>query len=136
MATIIPVPSMSTQGFVTDLSGKLDLLLAHFFLADYNQTQLYPGRVISLPEIIERCGGDATQAPRLLERALMDYLGRYYRSVTVTCTPSTDQTVDFSVSVDLLLNIGINDGDQVGRFERLVQSRNSKMNAIIKLNNG
>lgn len=136
MATIIPVPTMSTQGWVTDLSGKLDFLLAHFFLADYNQTYLYPGKVTSLPEIIERCGGDAVQARQLLQDSLTTYLGRYYESLSVEVQPTTDQDVDMAIAVDLHLNIGINDGDQVGRFERLVQSKNSKLSQIIKLNNG
>lgn len=136
MATIIPVPTMSTQGWVTDLSGKLDFLLAHFFLSDYNQTQLYPTKVTSLPEIIERVGGDATQVRQLLESSLNTYLGRYYPSISVVVTPMTDQDVDMSIAVNLHLNIGVNDGDQVGRFERLVKTENSKMSQIIKLNNG
>ena len=113
MATVTPVPTLSTQGWVTDLGGKIDMLLAHFFLSDYNQTYLYPGRVTSLPELVQRCGGDARELVVLLRRALMDYLTRYYPSVTVEASiPSED--VDPSSRVELTLRISINDGDQVG----------------------
>lgn len=135
MATVIPVPTMSTQGFVTDLSGKLDFLLAHFFLADYNQTQLYPGRVTSLPELIQRCGGDASQAITLIQRALQDYLGAYYPSVQIDVAPSSPLDVDPSIRVELIIQIAINDGDSVGSFKRLLQATDSKMSKIIKLNN-
>lgn len=133
---VIPVPTLSTQGWVTDLSGKLDMLLSHFFLSDFNQTQLYPGMVTSLPEIIQRCGGQATQARDLIQKALTAYFTRYYPSVQVDVSPTTDQDTDPSLSVELLIQIAINDGDQVGTFARLVKSKDSKLSEIMKLNNG
>ncbi len=136
MATVIPVPTLSTQGFVRDLSGKLDTLLAHFFLSDYNETQLYPGAVTSLPELIQRCGGDAVQAVPLIKDALQAYLGPYYPSLQLDVSPRTPLDIDPSIKVELLITIAIRDGDSIGSFKRLVLAEDSKLSSIIKLNNG
>ncbi len=130
-----PVPTMSTQGFVSDQAGKLDSLLSHFFLADYNQTFLYRGQVLSLPEIIQKAGGQAELVIPDLKSRLINYLGKYYNDCTVEVKPTTNLTTDAASKVELLLVIGVRDRGAMATYARLLQSSNSKLDKIIKLNN-
>ena len=137
MANIIPVPTMSTQGFVTDLAGKLDYLLAHFFLSDYNQTQLYPGGVLSFHELVQRCGGDAEQLMELIQRGVSSYLGNYYDSVQVDVTPAIPLDQDPSVRVEIIMSIALRDANGgVGAYTRKLIAQDSKLSQIVKLSNG
>lgn len=136
MATVIPVPTLSTEGFVTDLSGKLDFLLSHFFLSENNQTHLYHRSVISLPEIIQRAGGDASRTIEILQQALSSYMSAYYPAADVQVSSRTDLETDPSIKVELHIRIDIRENNAIGSFDRLVLAENSKFSSIIALNNG
>lgn len=137
MATnIIPAPTMSLQGFVTDLAGKLDNLLADFFTSDFNQTQLYPGTVVSFYELVQRVGGDAQKLIPLLQQAITTFLTPYYRTVQVEVQAQTPLDLDPSIRVELIMSIALSDvSGGVGAYQRLLVADDSKMSQIIKLNN-
>lgn len=136
MATIVPVPTMSTQGFVTDLAGKLDFLLAHFFLSDYNQTQIYPGSIQSFHELVQRVGGDVEKLMPLLQRAVTTYLTPYYQTVQVEVTSKTPLDLDPALRIEMFMDIALSDvNGGVGAYKRLLVADDSKMSQIIKINN-
>lgn len=132
---IIPVPTLSTQGFVYDQAGKIDYLLSHFFLSDYNQTYLYPGTVSSLPEIIQKNGGEVNGVIHDLTRKLKDYLGRYYDSIDLDIYSPNNNDADVSTKAELVISLSVVDGNKSTEFTRLLRTTNSKMSEIIRINN-
>jgi hypothetical protein len=136
MSIVIPVPSLSTLGWVTDPVNKMDLLLSHFYLSDYNQTYLYKGNVSSLPRIIEEFGTEINEVIRALQQTTQSYLSSYYDSVNVEVSSASDLLTDPRIAVDLTLTIGVRDNGTQTVFGRLLQSTNSKIDRIITLNNG
>lgn len=128
------VPSLSTLGFISDLSGKLDILLSHFFLSDYNQTFFYKEFVTSLPRIIEKNGSNIKGVASDLERGLQTYFLRYFTTADVNVSYPTD-IEDPSGKVEMTVNIGVNDQGEIGNFSRLLQTANGRLMAIEKLNN-
>ena len=130
-----PVPTLSSDGFVTAIPSKADRLLSYFFLSQASQSNAYRGKIASLPSLIQQYGNDDYSLRTALERTLTDMLGSYFEqvSVTVTVTKGDDTKVpgrmDVSVSVDVIDN-GISYS-----FGRLVQVLNSKIQRIIDLNN-
>ena len=89
LANIIPVPSMSTQGLVYDSSNKIDKLLAHAFVADYNQSYLYAGRITSLAAYIAQGGSRSDEVISKIQQGLTTYLAKYYTNVDVTVAQIT-----------------------------------------------
>lgn len=137
MATsVIPVPTLSTQGWVRDPVGKFDFLLAHFFLSDYNQTFLYRGHVTSLPRIIEKHGSDMAAVINDLRTSLSAYMASYYDAVEVEVTPATPLDIDPRSKIELTLSIGVSDKGTHAIYGRLLQGDNAKIDQIVKLNNG
>jgi hypothetical protein len=135
LATITPVPTLSTQGFVRDSSGKFDFLLSHYFLSDYNQTYLYAGQVSSLPQIIERSGSHIPELLADLKRSLFEYLANYYDSVSVEVDTTSNLTTDPRTDLELRVVISLAENGKQAVFGRLLKSENSKLASIVKLNN-
>ena len=135
MATIKPVPSLGTQGWVTDDTNIMDLLLSHFFLSDYNQTQLYPGNVISLPEIIQKNSNQIDGIINELKNKLTNYLNRYYDDVEVNLEGDPDINTSPDIKFDLRISIVVKSNNGVDSYTNLIQTENSKLINIIKLNN-
>lgn len=136
MSTVItPVPSLGTQGWVSDDANKMDLLLSHFFLSDYNQTELYPGNVISLPEIIQNNGNQIDGIINELKSKLTNYLNRYYDSVDVTLEGDPDPNASPEIKYDLRISIVVKTASGTELYSNLIKTENSKLINIIKLNN-
>lgn len=131
-----PVPTLSMQGWVTDPAGKLDFALSHFFLSEANQTNLYPGHVYSFPQLVQQCGGEASQLISLLQDALQNYLKSYYSYAQVEVTPDTDLNIDPALRVSVTAKITIGDNGSFGTYNRFFKTENSKLVQWVRLNNG
>lgn len=132
---VTPVPTLSTYGFVKDQASKIDYLLSHFFLSDYNQTYLYPGSVISLPEIIQKHGGEVSGVISELNRRLRDYLLRYYIDVDLDIRTAANADVDLSTKAELIISVNVVDEGVNSQFIRLLRSNDSRLSEIVKYNN-
>jgi hypothetical protein len=130
---VIPVPTMSTQGLVYDSANKFDMLMAHLFAADYNQTQLYPGRVSSLANAIEKGAGDRVRSEESLQQLFNDYLGRYYVSVNTEVVIT--EINDSSSQLDFQINISLTEKRQQAQYNMLIRTARKQLQEIIKLNN-
>lgn len=78
-----PVPSLSSRGWVSDVIGKMDMLLANFLTSDYSQTELYLGNISSMQYLVKVYGNDPRTFSQELQRKLEDYIGRYFDAVQV-----------------------------------------------------
>jgi hypothetical protein len=130
-----PVPSLSTLGWIYDANTKIDMLLAHFYLSDYNQTQLYIGNVSSITRIMQENGGELNKVISSIQETLSQYLSRYYDSANVEVRSKTDPAIDPRSRLDLEVIINITDKQKEYGYGRMLKMVDSKMQAIEKLNN-
>jgi hypothetical protein len=127
----IPVPSLSSAGWVTAPADKADLIMAHFFEAEKSQTFLYGDNVTSLQWLVEQFGNNPTSMTQELRDALNVYLNRYYTGVIVNINVVDDGTPRYELRVFIQVT---EDGKQYS-FGKLLQVTNSKISKIISLNN-
>lgn len=133
---VTPVPTMSTQGWVTDPSTKFDKLLSDFFLADHNQTYLYKGNVKSLQGLIEKHGTRIQSLIEELQVTLRTYMERYYDIVEVSVLPANDMYIDPTARMELKISIGVNDRGTQAQFGRLLEAKDGSMQRISSINDG
>lgn len=133
---VTPVPTMSTQGWVTDPSTKFDKLLADFFLADHNQTYLYKGNVKSLQGLIAKHGNYVQGLIEELQVTLKTYMERYYDIVEVSVTPANDMYLDPVARMELKISIGVNDRGTQAQYGRLLEAKDGAMQRISNINDG
>lgn len=133
---VTPVPTLSTQGWVTDPSTKFDKLLADFFLADNNQTYLYKGNVNSLQSIIAKNGNRIQGLIEDLQVSLRVYLERYYDLVEVSVAPANDIYLDPVARMELSITIGVNDRGTQAQYARLLEAKDGAMQRISNINDG
>lgn len=130
---IIPCPSLSTHGWITDPVTKFEFLISHFFLSDYNQTYLYRDNVTSLPRIIELHGENTGAVISDLKDKIDRYLGRYYDNSNTNVDLTDPNSEDSSVSLSISITV-IDKGTQ-NTFTRLLQTLNGKVQSLTKINN-
>lgn len=133
---VTPVPTLSTQGWVTDPSIKFDKLLADFFLADHNQTYFYKGNVKSLQGLIEKNGSEINALISDLNTTIKTYLERYYDMVEVNVSAANNQYTDPKGRMQLNISIGVNDRGTQKQFGRLLEANNGAMQRISNINDG
>jgi hypothetical protein len=133
---VTPVPTLSTQGWVTDPSTKFDKLLSDFFLADHNQTYIYKGSVRSLQGLIEKHGSSIQGLIEDLTSSLKVYLERYYDLVEISILPANDVYLDPRARMELKISIGVNDKGTQAQYSKLLQAKDSAMQSISNLNDG
>jgi len=130
---VVPVPTLSTLNLIYDSANKFDQLLAHMFVADANQTYLYPGHVTSIPQLIEKGGSRRDTLEQSLRQGFYDYFNRYYQDVSVTVTI---REIDFSSSrLDFDLNVTVSERQEQADFGRLIRTAHKQLVEIIKINN-
>ena len=132
---ITPVPVLSSAGWITDTSGKIDALLAHFFESMKSQTLVYGPNVSSLQFLLQQYGNNPNELTQNLERTLETYLGRYYDLAMVSVT--NDATINNTNSVyGLKLYCSITENGQTYSVGNLLKVSNSKLTAVTKIING
>jgi hypothetical protein len=130
------MPSLSTKGWVTDDSTKLDALISHAYLADYNQTHLYVDEVISYPRIMQECGGDADIAVNTIRDETQKYLKRYYPDGVIVETELKKPITETETNrMDIIISIRVITNNKTTDFVRLLKSSNSVIEGIVKINN-
>ena len=110
MATVNPVPTLSTNGWVTAEAPRLDYLMVYFFLTDKLQSTLYESYIASLPWILKENPKNMDTASDQVRQTLFTYLRPYYDSVDVTVNwaetdPTTSSTkVTLTIYATVTLN--------------------------------
>lgn len=99
------VPNLSEAGWITNPKEKADIMFAHFFLAEFSQTQFYPGRISSFPYIVQTSIGDVDRFVEITRETLKNYFRPLYSKVSVEMTfkesTSKPGTYVFDISVIL-----------------------------------
>lgn len=133
--TVTQVPCLGTLGWVSDLNNKLDILLGHFFVSDYNQTYLYRGSVTSLPRILEKNGYKAKGCQVDLRDELKIYLKRYFASVEVE-VDIADEDSNLTINETLVVHISVMDNGYTKVSGWDINAANGKFQQILVANTG
>ena len=80
---IVPVPSLSEQGYVYSTGDKLDRLLSYYLLSDNNQSEIFKGSVVSYQHTIAAYQHQPDILTERVKNELEGYLTRYFNVVTV-----------------------------------------------------
>lgn len=80
-------PTLSTLGWVQDVSIKASHILYSFFVANYSQTILFRGKIQSLPYLIHRMS-DLTVLRDSVQDSVTKLLNSYFDSAEITVTLS------------------------------------------------
>lgn len=126
-----PVPSLSSRGWVSDVIGKMDMLLANFLTSDYSQTELYLGNISSMQYLVKVYGSDPRTFSQELQRKLEDYIGRYFDAVQVkveTWYLNTEMN-DGPYGVKIVIT-GVVNGQRINLMQEF-EIRDSKFKKII-----
>ena len=132
----IPVPTLSTLGFIYDSTNKFDTLLSHAFVADYNQTYLYPNNVTSLPKLIEAAGNNLTNLETSIKGGLYDYFNRYYSTVDLSVSILPDPSNPEGPNVTFQLTISFVENGVPVTLNRSTITSLATLSNIIRMNNG
>lgn len=133
---IIPVPTLSTQGWVTDLTSKIDFLLAHFVSTDQEQSNIYKAYVSNLQSIIEEHQGDPLSTADKIARTIQGYLGRHYENVVAEARFSLNNEVESQTTVKITLSLNFTEEGVQYTANRLLTYYNGKFKEITEANNG
>lgn len=131
---IIPVPTLSLDGWVKSTAEKADYLISHFYLSERSQTFLYLREVASMQWIVQETQGDPSSTCKLLREEISKYFGRYFTNVTVDATFSHDPPNSGKIAIRFFVSFTDN-FDKEFILSRLVNILNSKIETISKINN-
>lgn len=132
----ISVATLSTQGWVTDLSSKIDILLSYFVSTDKEQSNIYLGSLSSLQYIVEQHSGDPLSTADTIARTVQQYLGRYYENVIAEARYELIDPEESQTTVKITLALNFTEDGKNYTANRLLTYFNGKFKAITEANNG
>lgn len=131
----IPVPTLSSSGWVTEISEKADRLMSYFFVSEASQSLVYAGRISSLPEIIQLHGHDELQLEAAMRDVLRTYLERYFTAVDITVKATIPGSSDDN-RIQISTQITVYENSLNYEVGHLIEVLNSTIQSIVKANNG
>lgn len=131
----IPVPSLSSSGWVTEIAEKTDKLLSYFFVSEESQTNLYHGQITSLPALLQRYSRDEFELSANIQLQLTRYLERYYERADVSVRIRENDSASGDRGLDLEIDIIVTDQGRNYSVGRLVSTLNASIMKIADLNN-
>lgn len=135
MADVIPVPTLSTFGYVRTPAEKIDFLLAHFFYSDKLQTAIYGDKVASFQWIIEEKAGSMVDTCRKVQQDLSAYLRRYYQTTDVSVKFEDEDPKKSSTRVRMLINATVTENGIRYSVSKLVRIIDGKFKEFMDINN-
>ncbi|MDH2154326.1 hypothetical protein [Stenotrophomonas sp. GD03657] len=122
------------MGWIEGAPEKLDYLFSCYFESEHSQTNLYLGKVASLPYQIQAFGSDRLLLQQAASKSLQDLFTRYFDAAVVTVL--VDTTVEdpgrFTITVTATVT---QDGVTHDVGYSLSALTTGKLIDIIKLNN-
>ena len=127
-----PVPSLSTDGWVTDTAIKCDYLLSHFFLSEYSRSYVSYGNVASFPYLLQKNKDSMDNLENDTRNTLEKYFGAYFNSVNVEVFLKHIEGSKYSITIGLNVT---DDNGKVFEISRVATLENAKIIKISNLNN-
>lgn len=132
----IPVPTLSTSGFVETLGEKLDRLLAYFCVSESNQSDLFRYKVSSLSGLVAEYGDEPGSLCSAMKNTLTDYFSHYFDQVEVDVTYKYDNEKQQAGRYSLFTDLVAKDSESGERRHlfREIKMNGSLFLAIAKIN--
>ena len=132
--TIIPVPTLSLDGWVKSTAEKADYIISHFFESQYSQTALYPGKVSSLQYLIQQNQSDMTKTSVSIREELKKLFTNYFGNATAEVTYKSETPNSSRVSLSIYVSFKDSNGKEFV-LSKVVEIMNSKIQKIVTINN-
>ena len=131
----LPIPTMSTGGFITEVAAKIDYELYCMATTDGLQSNTF-NNVVSIPKIIQQNKGDIDRTAQELKTDIALKLSRCFDEVTVDATYKlVDPTESRTISkITLIINFK-EDGVKYNA-SRALEFYNGKFKTFTEINNG
>lgn len=95
------VPTLTAAGLVTDISAKLDTLLAYFLVSEKSQTALYGESVTSLNWLVATYGNDPNDLTINTRSALTAYFNRYFDTANIQVRTTNLENARYTLEMDI-----------------------------------
>lgn len=105
----IPVPTLSTSGFIETIGEKIDRLLAYFCTSEGNQSELFRNRVASLSHLVAQYGDSPSDLCDAMRDRLTRYYGNYFDNVEVNVTHEFDNKEQQAGRYSLFTDLSVRD---------------------------
>jgi len=128
------VPTLSSEGFVFDVAGRLDHLMVFFFTNEYSQSLLYNNSIASLQYLIQENNQDTVKLRIEVKSTLERYLGAYFDTVSVVVT--TDAVDVESSTYTLSIDVDVASENNTYNLGQEISIINSKMVSLAEKLNG
>lgn len=133
---VIAVPTLSTQGYVTEPAAKLDYLLTYFITTDSAQSTTFSRAMVSLQAIVEAYSGDPQGTATEITNKLTRYLSRYYDSVNVESKFSLTDPDNSESLIKITTGINYTEEGVTRSVTRAWEYYQGKFTRIVEVNNG
>lgn len=131
----IPIPSLTSAGWVTSLPEKADSAVAYYFTSDKSQSRdTFGNNVTTLAQQIQQYGNDELSLTTFVTEQLQAYLSRYFDTVTVNVSTDIPSPIDPS-RLNLTVGVIVTDDGKAYSLGRLIETLNGKVSKIIDINN-
>lgn len=135
--SVIPVPTLSTFGWVSTPAEKIDFLLAHYVNSEKTQTALFGQNVANLQWVIYNNADDIPGTCRELESSLGTYLRRYYpENVVVETTYDLENEQVSASRVKITMSVHFRENGIDYSATGLIRMIDSKFENFTRTNNG
>ncbi len=127
-----PVPTLSSDGWVTSTSMKADYLLSYFFTSEYSSSYLSYGDISSFPWLLQNYKLDLAGLREETKVTLEKLYGRYFPSVEVQVATKLEEGSKYAITIVVIVTDVNGKEFSVGRVGEVLES---KMVKVQKINN-
>lgn len=124
---------ITLEGYVPDISRKLDEALSLYMVCAYDQSYCW-GEIPSLAKALQNAGTNVASAAGYIEEDLKSILKFKFQKadVRVEVDPLTIDSPQTKLNIDIELT----DNDYKDRSVRILEISDGKFSRLIKINNG
>lgn len=122
------------SGWIEGAAEKLDYLFSCYFESEHSQTNLYEGKVASLPYQIQAFGHSTMLLRQAIDQSMNEMFGRYFDTAQVRVTVETTEDDPGRLTIAVHCTV-TQDGKTYDAGQELTALTTGKLLQIIKLNN-
>lgn len=126
----IAVPTLSGDGFATDIRKQADALMAYYLASDYSQSNVFLGNIMSLAYQVQEHGHDTFALKQEIERSSEEYLGRHFDTARVTVDI---EDIDDRAQYNIIYNAVVTKAGLSYSLGKLIEIQNNKVVKIINI---
>ena len=134
MATIRPMPTLSSKGYIYTPEEIIDHALAYALLSNASQSPMFRGSITSLQELIQRTQGDRIALQGQADTMFNSYFSRYFDDVSTEVAVLDDP--DDGRKLRLRIYISVRDGARTISVGTVAQFMDGIFKGVVRINEG